>query len=92
MKEKKRDSREHDSRTRLAETCGARDESPTPNLGRVKQGKQSEQMSLKPTVGGRMASRRRERVRTCFAQVVGKAGTDPPERRDRRRTEADDAE
>ena len=36
--------------------------------------------------------RRAERVRTCFAQVFGKAGTDPLERRDRRRTEADDAE
>ena len=33
-----------------------------------------------------------ERVRTCLAQVLGKAGTDPLERRDRRRAEADDAE
>ena len=38
MNEKTRDLREHDSRTRLAETCGARDESPSSNLGRVKQG------------------------------------------------------
>ena len=38
MDEKTRDFREHDSRTRLAETCGARDESPSSNLGRVKQG------------------------------------------------------
>ena len=28
----------HDSRTRLTETCGPRDESPSPNLVRVKQG------------------------------------------------------
>ena len=27
----------HESRTRLAETCGARDESPSSDLGRVKQ-------------------------------------------------------
>ena len=27
----------HDSRTREAETCGMRDESPSPNLGRVTQ-------------------------------------------------------
>ena len=33
-----------------------------------------------------------ERVRTCFAKVFGKARTDPLEKRDRRRTEADDAE
>ena len=36
--------------------------------------------------------RHKERVRTCSAQVLGKAGTGPLEMRDRRRTEADDAE
>ena len=36
--------------------------------------------------------RQEERVRTCLAQVLGKAGTDPLERRNRRRTEADDGE
>ena len=33
-----------------------------------------------------------ERVRACFGQVLGKAGTHPPKNRDQRRTEADDAE
>ena len=33
-----RDLMEHDCRTRLAETCGTRDDSPTSNLGRGKQG------------------------------------------------------
>ena len=36
--------------------------------------------------------RHAKRVRACFAQVFGKAGTDPLERRDRRRTEADEVE
>ena len=36
--------------------------------------------------------RHAERVRTSCAQVLGKAGTDPLERRGRRGTEADDAE
>ena len=40
------------------------------------------------TTGKRHAERRR----TCFAQVLGKAATDPLERRNRRRTEADDVE
>ena len=35
--------------------------------------------------------RHAERMRTCFAQVLGKAGTDPLDR-DRRRTEANDVE
>ena len=33
-----RDLMEHDCRTRLAETCGTRDKSPSSNLGRGKQG------------------------------------------------------
>ena len=43
---------------------------------------------LTSTIGKRHA----ERMRTCFAQVIGKAVTDPLERRNRRRTEADDVE
>ena len=38
MNEETRDLRKHDSRTRLAETCGARDESPRSNLGRESTG------------------------------------------------------
>ena len=55
MDEKTRDLRELVSRTRLAETCGARDESPSPNLGRVKQGEAIRADVMKPKVGGRMA-------------------------------------
>ena len=36
--------------------------------------------------------RHAERARTCSAKVLRKAGTDPLEKRSRRRTEADDAE
>ena len=46
MNEETRDLREHDSRTRLAETCGARDEESQLKSGpREAGGKQSEQMS-----------------------------------------------
>ena len=55
MDEKTRDLREHASRTRLAETCGARDVSPSSNLGRVKQGEAIRADVMKPKVGGRMA-------------------------------------
>ena len=41
--------------TRLAETCGARDESPSSNLCRVKQEEASRADVMKPNVGGRMA-------------------------------------
>ena len=88
--DKTRDLREHDSRTRLAETCGARDESPSSNLGRVKQG---EAIRADPKLTGKWPDvHDAERMRTCFAQVFGKAATDPLERRNRRRTEADDVE
>ena len=98
MDEKTRDLREHASRTRLAETCGARDVSPSSNLGRVKQGEAIRADVMKPKVGGEnglkstTCRRHAERVRTCLAQVLGKSGTDPLERRDRRRTQAGDAE
>ena len=49
------DLREHDSRTRLAETCGARDESPSSNLGRVKKGEASRADVMRPKVDGKMA-------------------------------------
>ena len=44
---------EHDSRTRLAETCGTRDESASSNLGREKQGEAIRADVMKPQVGGR---------------------------------------
>ena len=50
---------------------------------------------LKPKVDGAESTtckRHAERVRICFAQDLGKAGRDPLERRDRRCTEADNAE
>ena len=53
MDAKTRDMREHDSRTRLAETCGARDESPSSNLGRAKQGEAIRADVMKPRVSGR---------------------------------------
>ena len=98
MDKKTRDLMEHDNRTCLAETCGARDVRPSSNLGRVKQGEAIRADVIKPTIGGRhgltstICKRHAERVRTCFAQVLGKARTDPLERRDRRRTQANDAE
>ena len=55
LDEKTRDLREHDSWTRLAETCGARDESPSSNLGRVKQGEAIRPDVMKPRVDVRMA-------------------------------------
>ena len=48
-----RDLRKHDSRTRLAETCRTRDESPSSNLGRVQQEATIRADVMKPTVGGR---------------------------------------
>ena len=53
MDEKTRDLREFDNRTRLAETCGARDDSPSSNLGRVKQGEAIRADVMKPRVSGR---------------------------------------
>ena len=53
MNEETRDLRKHDGRTRLAETCGARDESPSSNLGRVKQGEAIQADVMKPRVDGR---------------------------------------
>ena len=53
MNEKTRDVREHDNRTRLADTCGARDECPSSNLGRVKQGEAIRADVMKPRVDGR---------------------------------------
>ena len=47
MNEETRDLRKHDSRTRLAETCGAREESPS-----VKQGEAIRADVMKPGVYG----------------------------------------
>ena len=55
MNEETRDLRKHDSRTRLAETCGARDESPSSILGRVKQGEAIRADVMKPRVDERLA-------------------------------------
>ena len=55
MDEKTRDWREHDSRTRLVETCGVRDSSPNSNLGRVKQGEAIRADVMRPKVDGKMA-------------------------------------
>ena len=48
-----RDLMEHDCRTRLAETCGTRDESPSSNLGRGKQGEAIRADVMKPQVDDR---------------------------------------
>ena len=55
MNEQTRDLMEHDSRTRLEETGGARDESPSSNLGRVKQEEAIRADVMKPKFGGRTA-------------------------------------
>ena len=44
-----RDLMDHDSRTRLAETCGTLDESPCSNLVRVKQGEAIRADVMNPT-------------------------------------------
>ena len=77
-----RDLREHDSRTRLAETCGAeRDESPRlesgsreaggSNPSRCHETERRRENGLTSTTCERHA----EKVRACFTQVFGKAGT-----------------
>ena len=43
----------HESRTRLAEICGARDECPSSNLGRVKQGQAIRADCMNSHVDGR---------------------------------------
>ena len=58
MNEETRDLREHHNRTRLAETYGARDESPSSNLGRLKQGEAIRADVMKPRIDGRWTPRR----------------------------------
>ena len=53
-----RDPMGHDSRTRLAETCGASDENPSSKLGRVKQGEAIRADGMHPQVDGRRWGRR----------------------------------
>ena len=66
-----RDLMEHDCRSRLAETCGTRDESPSSNLGRGKE-RQSEQTSCVDDRGPRLMSspnkRHREQVPNLMTQ------------------------
>ena len=91
----------HDSATLLAETCGTRDESPTskhwPQEGSnpsLRHGPTGHRQTT-ATKNGLTSSTNKShagRVRACFGQVFGRAGTDPPEKRDQRRTEAGDAE
>ena len=53
-----RDPMWHDSRNRLAETCGARDEVPSSNLGRVKQAEAIRADGTHPQVDGGCPRRR----------------------------------
>ena len=57
MNEMRCDFREHDSRSRWAETCGARVENPSSNLCLLKHGEATRADVRKPRVGGRMAIR-----------------------------------
>ena len=75
-----------------AETCGARDECPSSNLGCVPSRCHETESRRENVLMSTTCERHAERVRTCFAKVFGKARTDPLEKRDRRRTEADGAE
>ena len=70
-----RDLMEHDCRTRLAETCGTRDEGPNSNLGRGKQGDAIRADIMSPQVDDRgphlMSSpnkRHREQVPNLMTQ------------------------
>ena len=70
-----RDLMEHDCRSRLAETCGTRDESPSSNLGRGKQGEAIRADITSPQVddrGPRLVSspnkRHREQVPNLMTQ------------------------
>ena len=59
MNEMRCDFREHDNRSRWAETCGARDANPCSNMCFLKQGEAIRADVMKPRVGGRMATRSR---------------------------------
>ena len=71
-----RDLMEHDCRTRLAETCGTRDESPSSNLGRGRQGDAIRTDIVSPQVDG----------------TSPRLMSTPPQASQRRSTESDDAE
>ena len=74
------------SRTRLAETCGTREESPSSNLDRGKQGKAIRADCMKPEVAAEArdeemtrrpppAKRHGERVRKCPGQSSAEEGS-----------------
>ena len=73
-----RDLMEHDCRTRLAETCGTRDESPRSNLGRGKQGEAIRADIISPQVDDRgpklMSSRKHQRRTSTEADEAEQEG------------------
>ena len=71
------DQTDHVDRARLVESCGARDDSPSWNLGRAKQGDTIRVDGTSPRGRGQEDMKKSEKERRCFrvqqGQVQGQA-------------------